>query len=862
MNAPAGVERVLVCGYYGFGNTGDEAILAVLVEDLRHVFGQCEISVLSGDPITTAGHFGVDAIPWQVPADLISAARKTDLMVLGGGGLIQDYNGFDSSRMLTAGHGDVIWAEFALLARMWSKPLAVYGIGVGPLTTEEGERAARMVFSVAEAASVRDQASYDLLSDIGVQTNSLSIGADPVFRLPTATNAGTESILEMEGLPDGEFTIGVCLRPWRSGLPIAQLAAALDQLVYEKDARIAFVPFQVAPTRNENDAYAAHEVMLRMERGDRAGIVRGAYGPAEKLSLFSSFDAVLAMRLHAAMFGLRAGKPTVAISYDRKVQSLMQDVGMSDLAIPLDSLDTATVVARLDLAIVSHDPSVIAKSLADLAERSLRNRDALAQAAGAKARSENSEALAFLAEAALARADDAVALDRARYDLAVSERILDHLRGELAEVHDSRAQRLARRYWKVRQDARETAQSLRRVVDRKARTERATLAERSLQPPERFNDPPAYAGAFELRTHYESQLARILEEHPQVVGYAVLPHSIGWKSSLFQRPQQMALALARQGYLVFYGLDHFTREETDGFRRADSNVYLFSMDPHFLDVLKEVPKPLTLTYVYNFRFIRHLNEPVTVFEHIDELEVFTSTHPMEYLTQWYDDAIDNADIVAASAHDLLLTVRKQRPDSVLCQNGVSFDHFAARRPGPAPDDLPTGKGPIVGYYGALAEWLDYDLLDFAAASLPDFRFVFIGPNYDQSMDGKPVFGRPNVSWLGPKTYDELPAYLQSFSVATIPFVLNDVTHAVSPVKLHEYLAGGKPVVTTAMRETASYEVVRIAADQEDWVKQLIEAERLSHDEAHVDRLRMTARANTWDQRVGILIDAAARLHLG
>ena len=79
---------------------------------------------------------------------------------------------------------------------------------------------------------------------------------------------------------------------------------------------------------------------------------------------------------------------------------------------------------------------------------------------------------------------------------------------------------------------------------------------------------------------------------------------------------------------------------------------------------------------------------------------------------------------------------------------------------------------------------------------PEFDFVFIGPNYDQSMDGQPVFDLDNVHWLGPKDYDELPRYLQEFSVATIPFVLNDVTHAVSPVKLHEYLAAGKPVVAT------------------------------------------------------------------
>ncbi|HJU81622.1 MAG TPA: polysaccharide pyruvyl transferase family protein [Acidimicrobiia bacterium] len=854
------VERVLVCGYYGFGNTGDEAILSVLVEDLRHLYGDCEISVLSGDPVTTSGHFNVVGIPWQSPADLIAAARRSDLMVLGGGGLIQDYNGFDSSQMLTAWHGDVIWAEFALFARMLQKPLAIYGVGVGPLHTEEGKDAARLVFSLAATASVRDQESLSLLGEISVSTEKIVLGGDPVFRLEPTTTQAIDSILNMEGIPVGERTVGVCLRPWRSGLPSKEIAAALDEIIEDQDARVVFLPFQVAPTRNENDSHAAHEVMLAMKRGDRAGIVRGAYGPREKLALFSQFDTVLAMRLHAAMFGLKAGKPTVAIAYDRKVESMMSDLGLSGLALPLEGLTSEAIVTTLEKAESSHDSETVARAIQELADRSLRNREALAQASksSAKGRHEDGEVLEMLIDAAMARSNDAQLLNRARYESSLKDATIDHLRAELKEVHDSRAQQLARRYWKLRQDARETAAKVRSRLDPRARSRSSDEAPLF----DRFNDTPIYGGPSDLRAHYAGQLEQILDEHRHAVGYALLPFSIGWRSSLFQRPQQMARALARQGYLVFYGLDHWSREQTDGFRQVDTNLFLYSVFPNYLDVLQGIPRPLTLTYAYNFNFVRHLREPVTVFEHIDELEVFTATHQMEHLIQWYEDAIENADIVVASAHDLLATVQKRRPDAFLCQNGVDFDHFAAPRPGPPPADLPTDGQPIVGYYGALAEWIDYDLLDFAAQSLPNFQFVFIGPNYDESMDGKPVFARPNVSWLGPKEYDELPSYLQAFSVATIPFVLNDVTHAVSPVKLHEYLAGGKPVVTTAMRETASYDVVMIGQNSNDWIEKLVEAERLSHDPAHVERLRMTARANTWDQRVGSLIDAAARLHLG
>jgi polysaccharide pyruvyl transferase CsaB len=845
---------VLVCGYYGFGNAGDEAILTVLLEDLRSHYPAAEIDVLSGNPIATSARYGVSGVEWGSPAALMEASRRADLMVLGGGGLIQDYNGFNAADLLTSRHGDVIWAEFALLARMCSKPLAIYAIGVGPLSSDEGRKAARLTFELASSASVRDELSAKLLADIGVPPTNFTVSADPVFRLQPSQAEG--SVLDAEGMPAADMTIGACLRPWRSGLPIAELASALDLLVEKLDARVIFLPFQLAPTRNENDAFAAHEVMLAMEHADRAGIVRGSYGPAEKLAIFSSFDAVVAMRLHAAMFGLKAGRPTVAISYDPKVDSLMNDCGLSEFVIQLPELSAHPLVTKVQEAIDRQRTKSLPTRLQRLTDRSALSREVLGEAADRHQPNGDSEVLRLLADAALARSKDLEQLEKTEFELQLTRSINDHLRGELAEVHDSRAQRLARQYWKLRQTARDSRETIRRtIVDRKSPSLAAG--------PERFSDAADYGGAFELRTHYAQQLAQILRDNPQAVGNVVLPHSIGWKSSLFQRPQQMALALARQGYLVFYGLDHFTREETDGFRWVAPNVYLFSMDPHYLDILKGIEHPLTLTYVYNFRFIRHLEDPVTVFEHIDELEVFTATHPMDHLIQWYEDAITHADIVVASAHDLLQTVLARRPDALLCQNGVDFDHFYAVRPHAPPTDLEpivaSGK-PVIGYYGALAEWLDYPMLEHAARQLPSFEFVFIGPNYDESMDSQPVFGLPNVHWLGPKSYDELPTYLHHFTVATIPFLVNQVTHAVSPVKLNEYLAAGKPVVTTATREALQVPVLGIAHDAADWVGKLEEAVERAKDAAFVERLIMTARANTWDQRVGVLIDAAARLH--
>ncbi len=212
-----------------------------------------------------------------------------------------------------------------------------------------------------------------------------------------------------------------------------------------------------------------------------------------------------------------------------------------------------------------------------------------------------------------------------------------------------------------------------------------------------------------------------------------------------------------------------------------------------------------------------------------------------------------------SAMDLLAELKVERPDAVLVPNGVDYDHFA--RPSVEPADIAHlgGRGPIVGYYGALAEWFDYDLLDYAAQALPVADFLLIGPDYDGTAGKAGVMARDNVHWIGARPYADLPGYLARFDVATIPFVVNDVTNAVSPLKLFEYMAGGKPVVTTPLRECARYRVVQIGDGSDGYVEALRTAFELARDPTHVARLRRTARANTWEARARTIIEALERV---
>ena len=178
--------------------------------------------------------------------------------------------------------------------------------------------------------------------------------------------------------------------------------------------------------------------------------------------------------------------------------------------------------------------------------------------------------------------------------------------------------------------------------------------------------------------------------------------------------------------------------------------------------------------------------------------------------------------------------------------------------GVAPEDisdLVSAGTSIIGYYGALAEWFDYGLLGQLAERLADHAFVMIGPDYDGTLPRSEVTDLPNVYWLGPKPYTALPAYLDRFAVATIPFVVNDVTHSVSPLKLFEYMAGGKPVITPPLRECARYPEVFLADGVDEWAEMVELAIELGADDSFRQRMIAAAEQNTWDARVQTILEA-------
>ena len=354
---------------------------------------------------------------------------------------------------------------------------------------------------------------------------------------------------------------------------------------------------------------------------------------------------------------------------------------------------------------------------------------------------------------------------------------------------------------------------------------------------------------------FRDQLAPVVERVRGAAGAVVFLPSIGWGIHLVQRPHHLARAFAKRGWVSIFDCSN-AQDKINGFKEIEPNLFLYKGPT---ELLAQIPSPLLWAFPYNYAQVdAYPKDARVVYDWIDDLSVFPYDRAL--LQSNHERALEEATVVASVARRLHAQALARRPDAILLPNGVEYERFAAEAtPPPAGDrDLEAVRAsgrPIAGYYGALAEWFDYDLLDAVARRRPDWSFLLIGPMYDKSLQGRPMLKRENVRWIGPRDYHLLPGYLALFDVATIPFQINDITTATSPLKLYEYFAGGKPVVTTPMPECQAYSEVSIAGDAEEFSAALDRTRERGKDPGFRERLRALGRANSWEARVDSVLAA-------
>jgi UDP-galactopyranose mutase len=260
-------------------------------------------------------------------------------------------------------------------------------------------------------------------------------------------------------------------------------------------------------------------------------------------------------------------------------------------------------------------------------------------------------------------------------------------------------------------------------------------------------------------------------------------------------------------------------------------------------------------------FTDHLAPQAIVYDCMDELSAFKGAPAP--LREFEIELMRRASVVLTGGQSLYEAKRHQHPNIHPFPSSVDVAHFSqARRIASDPPDQQAIPHPRLGFFGVIDERMDLALVDGVAAARPDWHIVVLGPVV--KIDPASLPRRPNIHYLGAKQYLDLPHYLAGWDVTLLPFARNEATRFISPTKTPEYMAAGKPVVSTSIRDVVrpygQQKLVRIADDVPAFVRACTAAmaedgaKRITQADAF---LRQTSWEGTWS-RIRVLVDAALR----
>lgn len=333
-SAPRRYGAVL-CGAYGRGNAGDEAILRAVLSELRSIDSDMPFWVMSRDPMGTSLSEGVRSYYIFNVFKMLRSLRKAKLFVNGGGTLIQDIT---SSRSL----------HFYLFtlnsARRCGCKVIMYGCGIGPLRLAGNRKAAgRVINKSVDIITLRDSGSMQLLRDIGVTKPEMIQTADPTVNLPLLSDAAIDAAFEQEGITEDLNMLAFCMRDWPDFKEHEAVARAADYAYERHGLTPIFIPFEVprdiaVTNRLASMASCPHYVFSK------------PHEVGEYIGMLGRMRLVCGMRLHSLIFATAGGTPVIGVSYDVKVESFIRDIG-SDAVILLPDLSFETLKEEIDKAV-------------------------------------------------------------------------------------------------------------------------------------------------------------------------------------------------------------------------------------------------------------------------------------------------------------------------------------------------------------------------------------------------------------------------------------------------------------------------------------------------------------------------------
>jgi|GEM_PF-786383 len=824
--------KFLICGYYGAKNLGDDLILDSIINQLRDKYRSCQFFVTAIEPkIINTKYDDAQGVYHNDMQTIGKIIKSSSAVVIGGGGLIFEMPDIfgevrPENNFFAPASGPSVYANYVYLANVYKKPALFWSIGIGPIKSDSGKALVRKLFESADYISVRDRRSLENLRKIGVKKD-IDVVNDPAF------------LTKYKTIKDEQYMV-VSLRPWRneSSEKMHIMKNVVARLAGDMNLKVIFLPFQITEDKFTNDLQECEKVARKLPRN-----IKWEIKNENHYDVLSGARCVLAMRLHAVIGTILSGKIPVALSYDSKVDDAMNEFGLEEYVVDINHIDEDDLIDLCKKAFVAQDSctTTLSKKVKNTQDSTKKIVAALDNLELKKVHSVNFRTF------------------------KTSRIITAYNGGQIGDLEKRFLQMRGTTSWKISVVLAVSLKSPKnfflvlskgvKMIIRRVKWPLITLAKRILP-----HQVKAISKVFMVKHPYlsspqnsirrnerYSELAQIIKEHKKRKGIIVYAPTIDWNTPLHQRPHQLARSMAKRGYLVFFCTNNLRYDHVSGFEVAEKNLYITNQTVLFPRLEKQLI--LMISWAISKYYMQRFSDAFFVYDYMDDLNVFDGKK--KELLSGHEFLLKESDLVLATADKLFDEVKGKNKNVILLPNGVDLDHFT-READSFPIDMQLitrQKKPIIGYYGAIAQWFDFELLKYVATKMPDFNFVIIGPlDYDKSIKQHSFKEYENVFFLGPKEYDLLPSYAQKFDVAMVPFKINEITEATSPIKLFEYMALGKPIVTTDMHECRKYKSVFIAKSEKDFVKKIKAALAKKDDKIYLAYERKEARASSWEKR--------------
>ncbi len=313
--------KIVISGYYGFKNAGDEAMLYSILRAVRSIDPAAEVTVISGKPEQTEKTFGVRAVPRFGGFSIFRKLCAADVLISGGGSLLQD---------VTSSRSCLYYLSLIWTAAILGKKVMLYAQGIGPIRRQWVARLMRYVLSQADAITVRDETSEQFLKTIGV-TAPIYTTADSVFFLTKEETETGRAILCAAGVPENKKIVGLSVRNWKDAAMWTKAFATYIEKMAKEDVSLVFIPMQ-----HPDDTRMAKS--LCGDNFENVYFLDGTYRAEELMSIIGGLDLLVGMRLHALIFAALSHIPMIGISYDPKIDNFLASIGQEAL-FPVEKFD-------------------------------------------------------------------------------------------------------------------------------------------------------------------------------------------------------------------------------------------------------------------------------------------------------------------------------------------------------------------------------------------------------------------------------------------------------------------------------------------------------------------------------------------